>query len=190
MKTVYQNEPILSTLPTPSFLFAVFIPPLSPFTLLPATPPSRLSCSVVSSCQTHYLAETPAPSILPPTHFLEEHVRPEPLLFCILFLNHEYMAPQVSSRPQRGGGCSSGHGWGFIAADVEDPPRCIATCRERFLRELLPKDETFERACEALANRGQQQQHFRALYCCDSQLCGVDNLGERGRDRMCDAGKV
>ncbi|KAM0430496.1 hypothetical protein ACHAPT_005843 [Fusarium lateritium] len=61
-------------------------------------------------------------------------------------------------------------------------------CRERFLRELLPKDETLERVCEALGDRGEQeqqrQQHrsFRALYCCDSQLCGVDNLGERGRD--------
>ncbi|RSL84633.1 hypothetical protein CEP52_016382 [Fusarium oligoseptatum] len=96
------------------------------------------------------------------------------------------MARQASIRLRKRG-CSSGHGWGFIAADVEDPPQCIAMCRERFLRELLPKDETFERACEALGDRGgeQQQQHrrsFRALYCCDSQLCGVDNLGERGRD--------
>ncbi|KAI8687816.1 hypothetical protein NCS55_00033800 [Fusarium keratoplasticum] len=92
------------------------------------------------------------------------------------------MARQASSRLRKRG-CSSGHGWGFIAADVEDPPQCIAMCRERFLRELLPKDETFERACEALGDRGEQQHRsFRALYCCDSQLCGVDNLGERGRD--------
>jgi hypothetical protein len=99
------------------------------------------------------------------------------------------MARQASSRLRKRG-CSSGHGWGFIAADVEDPPQCIAMCRERFLRELLPKDETFERACEALGDRGEQQHRsFRALYCCDSQLCGVDNLGERGRDRMCDAGR-
>ncbi|KAI8724666.1 hypothetical protein NCS52_00036200 [Fusarium sp. LHS14.1] len=92
------------------------------------------------------------------------------------------MTRQASSRLRKRG-CSSGHGWGFIAADVDDPPQCIAMCRERFLRELLPKDETFERACEALGDRGEQQHRsFRALYCCDSQLCGVDNLDERGRD--------
>ncbi|KAF4468091.1 hypothetical protein FALBO_5021 [Fusarium albosuccineum] len=80
-------------------------------------------------------------------------------------------------------GCS-GHGWGFVAPDVQDPPQCINMCRERFLRELLPKDETFERVCEALEDKGHmdREQPFRALYCCDSQLCGVDNLGEGGKD--------
>ncbi|KAF4979706.1 hypothetical protein FZEAL_4134 [Fusarium zealandicum] len=80
-------------------------------------------------------------------------------------------------------GCSS-HGWGFIAPDVDDPPQCISMCRERFLRELLPKDETFQRVCEALEDQGHmdREQPFRALYCCDSQLCGVDNLGEGGKD--------
>ncbi|CAM1509951.1 Fc.00g002860.m01.CDS01 [Cosmosporella sp. VM-42] len=78
----------------------------------------------------------------------------------------------------------TGHTWGFIAANVDDPPHCISKCRERFLRELLPKDETFERVCEVLADKDymDKEQPFRALYCCDSQLCGVDNLEGGGKD--------
>ncbi|KAM0349737.1 hypothetical protein ACHAPU_003566 [Fusarium lateritium] len=80
-------------------------------------------------------------------------------------------------------GCSS-HSWGFVAPDVQDPPHCISLCRERFLKDLLPKDETFERVCEVLQDTARvgKEQPFQALYCCDAQACGVDNLGERGRD--------
>ncbi|KAJ4014895.1 hypothetical protein NW766_005212 [Fusarium irregulare] len=80
-------------------------------------------------------------------------------------------------------GCA-GHFWGFVAPDVQDPPQCIALCRERFLKELVPEDETFEKVCEALQDKEymEREQPFRALYCCDAQACGVDNLGERGRD--------
>ncbi|KAK7427509.1 hypothetical protein QQZ08_005951 [Neonectria magnoliae] len=79
--------------------------------------------------------------------------------------------------------CAS-HGWGFVAADVADPPRCISRCREGFLRDMLPKDKTFERLCEVLEDKDymDREQPFRALYCCDSQLCGVDNLGAAGKD--------
>ncbi|KAG9506862.1 hypothetical protein J7337_000406 [Fusarium musae] len=82
-------------------------------------------------------------------------------------------------------GCS-GHSWGFIAPDVQDPPLCISLCRERFLKELVPGDETIERVCEVLQDRDwmEKEQPFRALYCCDAQACGVDNLGEGGKDRM------
>ncbi|KAF5022374.1 hypothetical protein F66182_5575 [Fusarium sp. NRRL 66182] len=85
--------------------------------------------------------------------------------------------------PAKARGCS-GHGWGFIAPDVDDPPLCISLCRDRVLKELLLKDETFERVCEALQDRDrmEKEQPFRALYCCDAQACGVDNLGEGGRD--------
>ncbi|KAG7421757.1 hypothetical protein Forpe1208_v001568 [Fusarium oxysporum f. sp. rapae] len=80
-------------------------------------------------------------------------------------------------------GCS-GHSWGFIAPDVQDPPLCISLCRERFLKELVPGDETIKRVCEVLQNRDwrEKEQPFRALYCCDAQACGVDNLGEGGKD--------
>ncbi|KAF7562384.1 hypothetical protein G7046_g1753 [Stylonectria norvegica] len=93
------------------------------------------------------------------------------------------MAAQLESRDLERRDCQ-GHTWGFIAANVNDPPQCISDCRERFLRNLLPKDETFERVCEVLADKGRidREQPFRALYCCDSQLCGVDNLGDRGKD--------
>ncbi|KAK2938232.1 hypothetical protein FoTM2_001450 [Fusarium oxysporum f. sp. vasinfectum] len=80
-------------------------------------------------------------------------------------------------------GCS-GHSWGFIAPDVQDPPLCISLCRERFLKGLVPGDETIERVCEVLQDRDwmEKEQPFRALYCCDAQACGVDNLGEGGKD--------
>ncbi|KAF7536463.1 hypothetical protein G7Z17_g13041 [Cylindrodendrum hubeiense] len=76
------------------------------------------------------------------------------------------------------------HEWGFIAADVDDPPHCVSECRERFLRAMLPKDETFGRLCEVFEDRDHmdKEQPFRFLYCCDSQLCGVDNLAEIGKD--------
>ncbi|KAI3586050.1 hypothetical protein IWW34DRAFT_889088, partial [Fusarium oxysporum f. sp. albedinis] len=82
-------------------------------------------------------------------------------------------------------GCS-GHSWGFIAPDVQDPPLCISLCRERFLKELVPGDETIERVCEVLQDRDwmEKEQPFRALYCCDAQACGVDNLGEGGKDHV------
>ncbi|KAF5625754.1 uncharacterized protein FTJAE_9931 [Fusarium tjaetaba] len=81
-------------------------------------------------------------------------------------------------------GCS-GHSWGFIAPDVQDPPLCISLCRERFLKELVPGDETIDRVCEVLQDSDwmEKEQPFRALYCCDAQACGVDNLGEGGKDR-------
>ncbi|KAF4953824.1 hypothetical protein FGADI_5616 [Fusarium gaditjirri] len=80
-------------------------------------------------------------------------------------------------------GCS-GHSWGFIAPDVQDPPLCISLCKERFLKELVPGDKTIERACEVLQDRDwmEKEKPFRALYCCDAQACGVDNLGEGGKD--------
>lgn len=76
--------------------------------------------------------------------------------------------------------------WGFVASDISDPPQCVQDCRERFLRAvlqlLLPKNETFDELCQALSYK--ESPLLDALYCCDSQLCGVDNLGGAGQDRM------
>lgn len=76
--------------------------------------------------------------------------------------------------------------WGTIATDVPDPPACISDCRTKFLKLLLPNNETFEKVCEALSDNGdsQIQQLLWALYCCDAQFCGVNNLWESGQDRM------
>lgn len=97
------------------------------------------------------------------------------------------MAFQRDLNPTGEGKCAA-HDWGFIATDVDDPPRCVSECRERFLRQMLPKDETFGRLCEVLGDKDHmdKEQPFRSLYCCDSQLCGVDNLGAIGKDRMSD----
>ena len=82
-------------------------------------------------------------------------------------------------------GCG-GEPWGLLATDVSDPPKCIQGCRSRFLNILVGEHETLATACEVLSDMGHtgKTQPFRDLYCCDSQLCGVDNLLKEGKDRM------
>lgn len=82
-------------------------------------------------------------------------------------------------------GCSDQQ-WGFLATDVPDAPACISDCRDKFLKALVPADETFGRVCEHLSENGDastRDEAFQALYCCDAQLCGVDNLKSGGEDR-------
>lgn len=93
----------------------------------------------------------------------------------------------ASLRPRddvRRTGCD-GKDWGYVATDINDPPDCISRCRERFL-ELLPQHETFDDVCQLLSDSRHMDmdQLFRMLYCCDSQLCGVNNLDGSGQDRM------
>jgi hypothetical protein len=82
----------------------------------------------------------------------------------------------------------NGLAWGFLATNVPDPPHCIATCRETFLKGWLLENETFESVCERLSNiegsADGKDKPFWSLYCCDAHLCGVDNLENRGKDRM------
>lgn len=75
--------------------------------------------------------------------------------------------------------------WGFIATSVSDPEQCITDCRVRFFSALLSKDETFDALCEVLSDKSHEdkEEALRTLYCCDSQICGVDNLIEGGLDR-------
>lgn len=76
--------------------------------------------------------------------------------------------------------------WGFVAENVNDAPSCIAECRGRFLSGVLPEYETFDRVCAMLQDandRDASEGVFRALYCCDAQLCGVDHLQMAGKDR-------
>lgn len=96
--------------------------------------------------------------------------------------------------------------WGFLATDVPDPPECILSCRRDFLRGLSLGDETLDVVCEALSDNASatavvsvsvpvsesappsasttNEPDFWALYCCDAQRCGVDNLRSVGQDRM------
>lgn len=103
--------------------------------------------------------------------------------------------------------------WGFIATDVPDPPECVLSCRRDFLRGLSLENETLDVVCEALSDTAAatvstvvsisvseaasapsssssstevaagDEPAFWALYCCDAQRCGVDNL-DGGQDRM------
>lgn len=76
--------------------------------------------------------------------------------------------------------------WGFLATDVSDAPACISSCRQDFLKALMLREESFERLCEQLVDMSEtsgQDDPFWGLYCCDSQLCGVDNLKNLGQDR-------
>jgi hypothetical protein len=77
-----------------------------------------------------------------------------------------------------------GKPWGFLATLVSDAGACIADCRQQFLTALSPKDETIERVCELFSNKdGEAGQLLHRLYCCDAQICGVDNLEMSGEDR-------
>ncbi|POR32363.1 Uncharacterized protein TPAR_07427 [Tolypocladium paradoxum] len=79
--------------------------------------------------------------------------------------------------------CSS-RGWGYLAANVPDPPACITDCRRQLLQAIVPSNETLGEVCKAVTDsrRTGNDQVFRMVYCCDSQVCGVDNLDGRGKD--------
>ncbi|CAG9938873.1 unnamed protein product [Clonostachys rosea f. rosea IK726] len=80
----------------------------------------------------------------------------------------------------------SGMPWGFLAADVPNAPKCIASCRAKFVDGLLLENKTLESVCEHLSDNGntttEKLPPFWDLYCCDSQLCGVDNLKSHNLD--------
>ena len=79
-----------------------------------------------------------------------------------------------------------GRQWGFLATNIDNAPKCVANCRQKFVEGLLPHDETFKSVCEHLSDNGGLRganEDLWELYCCDSQLCGVDNLKRGGNDR-------
>lgn len=74
--------------------------------------------------------------------------------------------------------------WGFIATSVVDAPECITGCRDKFLKSLLPEVETLDRVCKLLSDNSRVGSRLlHTLYCCDSQICGVNNLQGSGLDR-------
>ncbi|VUC35163.1 unnamed protein product [Clonostachys rosea] len=81
----------------------------------------------------------------------------------------------------------SGMPWGFLATDVLNAPKCITSCRAKFIDGLLLENKTLESVCEHLSDNGntatEKLPPFWDLYCCDSQLCGVDNLKSHNLDR-------
>ncbi|KEY69090.1 hypothetical protein S7711_09368, partial [Stachybotrys chartarum IBT 7711] len=79
----------------------------------------------------------------------------------------------------------TGRAWGFIAADVQNAPACIASCRKGFLDSLSSVNKTLTYACESISNREAiGEQPLNPLYCCSAQSCGVDHLSEPGQDQF------
>ncbi|ATY58442.1 hypothetical protein A9K55_002528 [Cordyceps militaris] len=77
-----------------------------------------------------------------------------------------------------------GSRWGAIAGDVQDAPGCVRGCRDSLRRLLAPSEETYDVVCRVLARLDQPQIEdlLIGLYCCDAQLCGVDNIALPGYD--------
>ncbi|PHH82729.1 hypothetical protein CDD83_3184 [Cordyceps sp. RAO-2017] len=80
--------------------------------------------------------------------------------------------------------CSASR-WGSLAANVLDAEACVTDCRLRLLHSIGPRNHSLESLCEAASDshrRSRIERAFRAVYCCDSQTCGVDNVVGKGRD--------
>ncbi|KAK1595084.1 uncharacterized protein LY79DRAFT_118620 [Colletotrichum navitas] len=77
-----------------------------------------------------------------------------------------------------------GKAWAKVASNVPDPPKCIETCRTRFLESVVPGfDKTrYPEACRALSNGQRATERLWEVYCCDSTSCGVQLNGNLGQD--------
>lgn len=81
-----------------------------------------------------------------------------------------------------------GKPWGFMAEGVTDAPACISNCQSSFLDKLAADNGSFDHICSYLSTDVRTENEdvdvaFWDLYCCDSQLCGVDHLDSKERDR-------
>lgn len=78
--------------------------------------------------------------------------------------------------------------WGFLATDIKDAPACIMGCRDRFWSSLAPENETFADICQVLSEESSRRREtiLDSVYCCDAQICGVNNLLGSGLDRKYD----
>ncbi|KAK2055807.1 hypothetical protein LY76DRAFT_174436 [Colletotrichum caudatum] len=77
-----------------------------------------------------------------------------------------------------------GKAWAKAASNVPDPPKCIETCRSRFLESVvLGFDKTrYPEVCKALSNGQRATERLWEVYCCDSTSCGVQLNGNLGQD--------
>lgn len=78
-----------------------------------------------------------------------------------------------------------GNDWGKAASNVPDPPKCIETCRARFLERLVPgfNKTRYPEVCNVLSGSEDAKERLWELYCCDSTFCGVQLDGNLGQDR-------
>ncbi|KAK1990373.1 hypothetical protein LX36DRAFT_413481 [Colletotrichum falcatum] len=77
-----------------------------------------------------------------------------------------------------------GQAWAKVAGNVPDPPKCIETCRARFLESVVPGfDKTrYPEVCKTLSNGQGAAERLWEVYCCDSTSCGVQLNGSIGQD--------
>ncbi|KAK1968519.1 hypothetical protein LY78DRAFT_421612 [Colletotrichum sublineola] len=77
-----------------------------------------------------------------------------------------------------------GKAWVKVASNVPDPPKCIETCRNRFLESIVSDfDKTrYPEVCKALSNGQGAAERLWEVYCCDSTSCGVQLNGNPGQD--------
>lgn len=81
-----------------------------------------------------------------------------------------------------------GRPWGYMATGVTNAPSCISACRDRIISTATTEHGSFEALCRFLTEPDVDSHGtihvLWGLYCCDSQLCGVNNLRSSARDRM------
>ncbi|KAF4510941.1 hypothetical protein G6O67_002786 [Ophiocordyceps sinensis] len=65
----------------------------------------------------------------------------------------------------------------FLPAEVLDAPTCVAYRQLQFLQAIAPPNGALQDVCQSLSHR----YRLSNLYCCDSQICRVDNLVGSGR---------
>ncbi|KAJ0159704.1 hypothetical protein CTA2_9241 [Colletotrichum tanaceti] len=77
-----------------------------------------------------------------------------------------------------------GDDWGKVASNVPDPPKCIETCRARFLERVVPgfNKTRYPEVCNVLSGSAAAKERLWELYCCDSTSCGVQLDGKLGQD--------
>ncbi|WQF81873.1 hypothetical protein CDEST_06887 [Colletotrichum destructivum] len=77
-----------------------------------------------------------------------------------------------------------GNDWGKVASNVPDPPKCIETCRSRFLERVVPgfNKTGYPEVCNVLSGSEDAKERLWELYCCDSTFCGVQLDGNLGQD--------
>lgn len=70
---------------------------------------------------------------------------------------------------------------------MDNPRHCLDACKDQFMAAIaLPAGQEFTDVCKELSRAGHSQD-FWALYCCDSEYCGVwiDGNEGLGQSRKC-----
>lgn len=138
---------------------------------------------MASSGVAYYSAAVPPISPSLPPRCLSTQVRP--LLFSSGFPSIVVAITDSQWIPMTRQKCTS-QPWAsclldFLPAEVLDAPTCVAYRQLQFLQAIAPPNGALQDVCQSLSHR----YRLSNLYCCDSQICRVDNLVGSGRHREC-----